>query len=876
MGQTKRSKTNKKSDQVFDRLPQIKLVIIGTQEVGKTTLIRKLTQKEIQVEEGKEKKSREIDIIPWELTCQLEDGTWEAIKIHLWDFGEKELLYHTYRFFFTERSFYLLVWEAKQKESTNFDYWLNTIKQLSAGSPVIVVMNKTDLHTEYIDKGALKKRFDNIVDFIGVSCVTGKGIPELIEQIRTCLSRMPLARDKLPKSLGRVFHRLKEENKYYITMDHYFDICKEFGLDHEQAVLFSGYLHDLGLILHYHLDRLLYNTIILDSQWANGWVCDVMGSQKIRENKGIFNFEDLKDYCDPVIYPREKHTQLVRLMEKFEICFNINGTDQYIIPQLLSEDRPSITLERCKGEVTLQLQYLYDHMPENIIGHLISRLFYSIKDNHYWKNGVELEYEDSIALVLTEPSIRKLEIIVYKTWKTELLAIIRNNIEQIHQKLNMEKEMHYNEVVPCNCSECSQSEDPHLFKYDILKKFNIEKKVFINCPVSVEDVEVNKLLKGIEFRQTETQLIQKAISEVKEGVLPFFKSPKDITKKVIPRENMEAHLSSIVIKKYKALEDLKINNLNRINFFAGDNNSGKSSLLEALYLLVNLNDIYSFFDTLRIRGKWGVGLVPAWIDDQFWEAIDIRGVFGHEPVEIKIIKEEEKDVDLDKSLYLSTIRIDSIYGKEKFDGKSRLFQYNPPQSLIHSIKVLCNSLFSTPFSLLNRDDMSLPYEKSVETKTTDKILRFLKKYVDKDIEKIEYVGGAMNRFLVTHTRFARAVDLTQFGEGVQRIYHITLQFASAQNGILLIDELENAIHYQLLTHFARFIHQLSREFNTQVFITSHSKECIDAFFKDKSQHQNISAYRLEREGNQIKCKFISGPRLARLIESIDEDLRGNE
>ncbi|MGE5343724.1 MAG: hypothetical protein ACM3SY_19820 [Candidatus Omnitrophota bacterium] len=92
----------------------------------------------------------------------------------------------------------------------------------------------------------------------------------------------------------------------------------------------------------------------------------------------------------------------------------------------------------------------------------------------------------------------------------------------------------------------------------------------------------------------------------------------------------------------------------------------------------------------------------------------------------------------------------------------------------------------------------------------------------------------------------------------------------------MIDELENAIHYQLLKDFTWFLWQLSEEFNTQLFITSHSKECIDSFFNSGIPTEAISAYRLKKEGDGVKSDYISGDKLARLIELMDVDLRGEE
>ncbi len=72
-------------------------------------------------------------------------------------------------------------------------------------------------------------------------------------------------------------------------------------------------------------------------------------------------------------------------------------------------------------------------------------------------------------------------------------------------------------------------------------------------------------------------------------------------------------------------------------------------------------------------------------------------------------------------------------------------------------------------------------------------------------------------------------DLTMFGEGLQRIFKIGLLFAGAKNGVVIIDEFENAIHASLLSNVVVLLHELAIQFNAQVFISSHSKECIDAF-----------------------------------------------
>ena len=93
---------------------------------------------------------------------------------------------------------------------------------------------------------------------------------------------------------------------------------------------------------------------------------------------------------------------------------------------------------------------------------------------------------------------------------------------------------------------------------------------------------------------------------------------------------------------------------------------------------------------------------------------------------------------------------------------------------------------------------------------------------------------------------------------------------------MLIDEFETAIHYSLLVEFTRFIHELADEFNVQVFITTHSKECIDAFVKNGYRNTEISAYLVKDTEEKVAVKNITGENLEYLVDSISFDLRGGK
>lgn len=101
-------------------------------------------------------------------------------------------------------------------------------------------------------------------------------------------------------------------------------------------------------------------------------------------------------------------------------------------------------------------------------------------------------------------------------------------------------------------------------------------------------------------------------------------------------------------------------------------------------------------------------------------------------------------------------------------------------------------------------------------------------------------------------------------------------FAYAKGGVVLIDEFENAIHYSLLKPFSRFVQELAVEFDVQVFLSSHSKECVDAFIENDYALDDVSAYALRSESGRIKSYHYDSTRLERLLDIADVDLRGGD
>lgn len=349
-----------------------------------------------------------------------------------------------------------------------------------------------------------------------------------------------------------------------------------------------------------------------------------------------------------------------------------------------------------------------------------------------------------------------------------------------------------------------------------------------------------------------------------------------VEQKSVFHDRIDQHYSSLEIQAYKKLKGLRLHKLSKINLFAGLNNSGKTTLLEAIYLLTRQNDFAGILEVIRRRGKIPEDHInPEWLIEQLSGEISIAGTFDQQRATVDIRDYLESDSTLDKSRYLKTVEIVSEFGSVKQESLTRIFKGRERETTADSIKLLSQVIYSSPFFLNEPHRYASFYHKSVQSKALPKIFEFIQQAIIPTITDIRLVDE-LQRFLVIDNLYPTALDLMCYGEGLQRIFFISLLFASAQNGVVLIDEFENAIHTDLIGKFAPFIHTLANLFNVQVFLTSHSKECIDAFIQnvrdDKKMDFAFHALVTNEQGS-IEVREYDGKKFANLLRVADVDLR---
>jgi len=474
-----------------ERLFEAKLIIVGEPESGKTCLRKKIMDLDCDVcnVDGPIQRTRGIDIDIHEFSTP----DIPQFKMNIWDFGGQTIYHTMHQFFLTKRSYYLFVWEARRHiEYHNFKYWLNIIQLLGENSPVTVVMNKSDLCIDELDQYNLKNTYKNIQKFFQVSCYTNDNLKELVQHIKKEMINLEHVGSDWPKRWKAIRMEIEQCSRNFMSYQDYLLLCKRYAMTDQQANYLSDYLHDLGVILHFQHDPLLKHMLIINPERILHAVYRVLDDKQIIKNKGCFSYDDLQRLWQE--YAPDKHPYLIQLMLKFEMCFTIPDTRNYIVPQLLPHQEPDeIRLWEKKKQNILRFEYHYSFMPEGIISRLIARNHVHISMDTYWKSGFIFRYKKSEALIKENKVSDIISIQIQGSDRIILREIIKYEMKRIHISLNTPE---VKEMVPCDCPVCRSAEmnEIHLFDHSILEKMKEKGKKTITCFKSYEDISIDALL----------------------------------------------------------------------------------------------------------------------------------------------------------------------------------------------------------------------------------------------------------------------------------------------------------------------------------------------------------------------------------------------
>lgn len=337
----------------------------------------------------------------------------------------------------------------------------------------------------------------------------------------------------------------------------------------------------------------------------------------------------------------------------------------------------------------------------------------------------------------------------------------------------------------------------------------------------------------------------------------------------------------ISIKNFRAIESLEMDNIKQINLLTGENNCGKTSVLEAIFLLVGMSNpqlavnVHNFrgltltdnkdfsylfygFDFARnpsMTGKLGFQQRTLAIKPIYPRSTGIVEQLPgrHEPTDNKPISSTITTEDVPDGLAFDF----GVDGKP-FHAEVKIVPGNPANLLGISIGGQVNiqsasgyreslrASFTNPATIM--DGLYQRFEAVLVKKESGEIINALRE-IEPNLQDIRLGTGQM--IYADITGIGRLVPIHIMGDGIIKILSILVAILETKDGILLIDEIENGLHYSALVPLWKAIFKMAKESNTQLFIATHSYECIDAMtdvYRESGVGEEfMSLFRIDRD-----------------------------
>jgi AAA15 family ATPase/GTPase len=365
-------------------------------------------------------------------------------------------------------------------------------------------------------------------------------------------------------------------------------------------------------------------------------------------------------------------------------------------------------------------------------------------------------------------------------------------------------------------------------------------------------------------------------------------------------------LNSLMIRNFRALENFEVSKLGRVNLIVGKNNSGKSSVLEALQIYASngqlslLDEILTSHDEKLITKENGneemelyipfqnffTGRVfPSEDDEISIEIGELNNIdslkidFGH----FSELREESRSDITNESIVrvrrnrvklkeVDLLNMDNIHPAiiiEK-NTQSRIIPFERFSSRSIRQSLIFGDIPQTPCStiptqFISIDELASEWDKIALTEYQDIVkdalsivsneildIAFVKNDDGYPISGTRVVRSAYSRTAIVRLKnMSKPVPLKSMGDGMLRVLQLVLKVFSAKGGLLLIDEFENGLHFSVQKKVWELVFNLAEKLNIQVFATTHSWDCIESFAQVAFENQEVEGV-LFRVGKSIR------------------------
>lgn len=290
-------------------------------------------------------------------------------------------------------------------------------------------------------------------------------------------------------------------------------------------------------------------------------------------------------------------------------------------------------------------------------------------------------------------------------------------------------------------------------------------------------------------------------------------------------------LEKLNIKNFRCFDEILIDNIKQVNLITGKNNAGKTALLEAIYNVLNSNNILA--NTIELRG----------LADQRFDDIklfrDITFQQNGNPVKIDFLAVAGSEATVRSYTFNPGSHPKIEFSSEKFISD------NLGENTIKGIS--CIFILDRKLQLPKTGNIYDIYDSAVIDGMDNGFLTALK-IIDPDIEELRTFSKYPNSLFYRKNGEKKFYLLQYLGDAANKIVtliaNIFFYFRDNNAAInaLLIDEIENGLHYSVQGEFWKMLIKFSIEYNIQLFATTHSREMLEAYCAVSKEFDGAQTY----------------------------------
>lgn len=354
-------------------------------------------------------------------------------------------------------------------------------------------------------------------------------------------------------------------------------------------------------------------------------------------------------------------------------------------------------------------------------------------------------------------------------------------------------------------------------------------------------------------------------------------------------------LNKIVLENFKGYERLELDKLQRVNLIAGMNNTGKTSILEAIYLHHDRMSADVLIAPLARRGVQQFDLSAEYIFHPYFNNFNYEKPFrvitedsGHKNIaSYAMVVPENQRLAVNKNNFqmnsvLSSAAvinnaIEITYTSDNKPQGKALIQIvnNQIEMKVESVMTINRVVVFVPASARGNSFTDAQFMSKLDmTNGLETFVSYLK-MIDARLRNVSLLSIGGQPTIYVDVGLKRKIPMVNMGEGISKLTSILTAILSNKNAIILIDEIENGIHYSLMPKIWEIIFSAAQKQNCQIFATTHSYDVIKGvsdFMRDNeldNSKNSFSYIRLDRNKEGVVVPKYYGP--SALLTSVERD-----